>query len=50
MPTHRPPDELTQEERFREIARILARGVRQYRQRLRDKRKTLESARKRVGQ
>ena len=42
-------DEMTKEERFREIARILARGVRRYRQRLRDKRKTSEPARKRLG-
>ena len=42
--------EMTKEERFREIARILARGVRRYRQRLRDKRRTLESAQKRLGQ
>ncbi len=42
--------EMTKEERFQALAAILARGVRRYRQRLRDKRKTSESAQKRLGQ
>ncbi len=42
--------EMTKEDRFREIAAILARGVRRYRQRLRDKGKTSKSAQKRLGQ